>query len=147
MQCTPGRNWNRSTSIFKMIPAKNVCLDQEELIDLVNHILETDLKNQARMHSFKSSFDLLKAFSMIFDDRHSVIRVVIEINATIENRWSSVHQQIGQDTLVNYDVLIATVQDKVRRTVHIREKNGAPVINAEIHSTDLLLVLRMQGPG
>ena len=66
---------------------------------------------------------------------------------TIENRWSSVHQQIRQDTLVNYEVIIATVQDKVRKTVYIREENGAPVINAEIHSTDLLLVLRMQRLG
>ena len=75
-----------------------------------------------------------------------MIRELIEINATIENRWSSVHQQIRQGTLVNYDVFIAKVQDKVRRTVHIRAENGA-VINAEIHSTDLLLVLRMQRPG
>ena len=72
---------------------------------------------------------------------------MIEINATIENCWSSVHQQIRQDTLVNYEVIIATVQDKVRMTVHIREENGAPVINAEFHSTDLLLVPRMQRPG
>ena len=76
-----------------------------------------------------------------------MIREVIEIEATIEHRWSSVHQQIRQDTLVNYEIIIATVQEKVRRTVHIREENGAPVINAEIHSTDLLLVLRMQRTG
>ena len=46
----------------KMIP-ENVCLDQDELIDLViDDIPETVLRNQARMHSFKSLFDLLKAF-------------------------------------------------------------------------------------
>ena len=66
MQCVPGRKWNRSKSISdKMIP-ENVCLVQKELIDLVmDDIPETNLKNQARMHSFKSLFDLLKAFSMI----------------------------------------------------------------------------------
>ena len=49
-----------------MIPAGNVYLDQEELIDLViGGIPETDLRKQARMHSFRSPFDMLKAFSMI----------------------------------------------------------------------------------
>ena len=49
-----------------MIPAENVYLDQEELINpVIDDIPETDLRYQARMHSFKSPFDLLKAFSMI----------------------------------------------------------------------------------
>ena len=63
--------WKKVESFYeyfqdKMIPAENVCLDQEELIDLViDDISETDLRNQSRMHSFKIPFDLLKAFSMI----------------------------------------------------------------------------------
>ena len=41
----------------KVIPAENGSLDQEELIDLeIDGIPETDLRNQARMHSFKSPF-------------------------------------------------------------------------------------------
>ena len=53
-------------SQVNMIPAENVCLDQEELIDpVIDDVPERDLRNQARMHSFKSPFDLLKALSMI----------------------------------------------------------------------------------
>ena len=59
-----GRAWMKVESFNeyfqdKMIPAENMCLDQGELID---DIPETELRNQARMHSFKSPFDLLKAF-------------------------------------------------------------------------------------
>ena len=40
--------------------------NQEEQIDLIIEVIpERDLRNQAWMHRFKSSFDLLKAFSKI----------------------------------------------------------------------------------
>ena len=124
----------------KMILAENVC--QEELIDLViDGIPETDLRNQARMHRFKSPFDLLKAFSMI------TLRDTRSDRDKRDNRKPLEQCSPANQARHSGELRCFNCNGTKSEGLHIREENGAPVINAEIHSTDLQLVFRMQRPG